>query len=54
MPHPHSALALYRIRAMAGLDMADEAQSEDGTHLLPPGQRIWLECMKGVADGLLD
>lgn len=33
--------------------MSDESQSEDGTHLLPAGQRIWLTCMKDVADSLL-
>lgn len=38
----------------AGLDPNDREQYKDGTHLLPAGQRVWLECMRPAVQPLLD
>lgn len=37
-----------------GLDPNDREQYKDGTHLLPAGQRVWLECMRPAVQPLLD
>lgn len=37
-----------------GLDATSASQFGDGTHWLPEGQRIWLECMREAVGPLLE
>lgn len=37
-----------------GLDPGNTSQFGDGTHWLPAGQRIWLDCMREAVGPLLD